>query len=86
MNGVRGYVVCGRGAYASNSIFLPCVGVVRGTRCYGAGSYGYYWSSVPDSNYYDSSWYLIFDSRSPVTDSGTRFYGRPVRPVQGFAK
>ena len=86
MNGVGGYVVCGRGAYASNSIFLPCVGVVRGTRCYGAGSYGYYWSSVSDSNYYDSSWHLIFYSSGHRVESGTRFYGRTIRPVQGFIK
>ena len=55
-NGVKGYVVHGRGAYASNSIFLPCAGYGHGTSLGFAGSLGYYWSSSPryspDRHYY----------------------------------
>ncbi len=51
-NGANGYVVRGRGAYSSASIFLPAAGLGGGgfgdgTSLYRAGSLGYYWSSVP---------------------------------------
>ena len=83
-NGVNGYIVRGRGNYASNSIFLPCAGYGDGTSLYNAGSRGLYWSSVPisGSNY---AWYLYFNSSDHGTDySSRRYYGRSVRPVQGF--
>ena len=85
-SGVNGYVVRGRGAYASNSIFLPAAGYGDGTSLYVSGSYGYYWSSVP---YLDSySAYLLFFGSG---DYYTYYYrsrrrGRSVRPVQGLAK
>ena len=86
MNGVYGYVVRGRGEYASNSIFLPCAGYgYGGTSLVDAGSYGYYWSSVPYSGYYNS-WYLNFDSSYHSTYYDYRSYGRSVRPLQGFTK
>lgn len=85
-NGVQGYVVKGKGAYATASIFLPCAGGGYGTSLYYSGSCGYYWSSVPYSGNY-SSWDLIFDSGYHGTGSYYyRYYGRSVRPVQGFAK
>ena len=40
MNGVRGYVVRGRGSYSSAWIFLPCAGYGLGTSLYNAGSGG----------------------------------------------
>ena len=47
--------------------------------------YGRYWSSVPssDSRY---AWNLYFYSGRHYTgyDYGGRYYGLPVRPVQGF--
>jgi hypothetical protein len=85
MNGVNGYVVRGRGEYASNSIFLPCAGDGYETLLSDAGSYGLYWSSVPHSGYYNSC-YLYFDSRSHDTGYYPRYYGRSVRPLQGFTK
>ena len=84
-NGVNGYVVRGRGAYASNSIFLPCAGRGYGTSLSNSGSGGFYWSSVPDSDDYDS-WYLYFGSSGRSTFYNYRYYGQSVRPVQGFAK
>ena len=86
-NGVNGYVVCGRGAYDSNSIFLPCAGYGFWTSLRNAGSDGGYWSSVPysDGSYY--SWYLYFRSgRHYMYSYGYRRYnGQSVRPVQGSA-
>ncbi|MBQ6008302.1 MAG: hypothetical protein IJL17_07175 [Kiritimatiellae bacterium] len=86
-NGVNGYVVRGRGDYASASIFLPCAGYGDGTSLSNSGSYGRCWSSVPlsDSN---GSWYLYFYSGDHGTYSNYyyRNYGLSVRPVQGFAQ
>ena len=84
-NGVNGYVVRGRGDYASASIFLPCAGYGHGTSLDDAGSYGNYWSSVPNSGSYNA-WLLNFNSGSHYTDYYDRSYGYPVRPVQGFTK
>ena len=87
MNGVNGYIVRGRGDYASRSIFLPCAGYDDGTSLGGAGSYGYYWSSVPSFVIYDSyAWGLYFYSGDHYTSYDRRYYGQPVRPVQGFTK
>ena len=85
-NGVRGYVVKGKGAYASASIFLPCAGSGFRTSFNDAGSFGRYWSSVP---YSDSGWYawrLVFLSGSHNTNDIQRGDGQPVRPVQGFTE
>jgi hypothetical protein len=87
MNGVNGYVVRGRGTYASNSIFLPFAGFGGGTSLYGAGSSGFYWSSVPYSDNRTVTWGLRFNSGYRSANSGYgRYSGQSVRPVQGFAK
>ncbi len=88
MNGVNGYVICGSGEFASNSIFLPCAGYGRGTSLNDAGSYGLYWSSLPGSdlsNYY-RAWSLYFGSSLHDTNCNYRDIGRSVRPVQGFTE
>ncbi len=85
-NGVNGYVVRGRGAYSSASIFLPAAGRGYGTSLGYAGSYGLYWSSVPYESYSDYAWYLGFNSGYHYTGSSDRYYGQSVRPVQGFAE
>lgn len=86
-NGVNGYVVSGRGDYASASIFLPCAGYGLGPSLGGAGSSGGYWSSVPGSDYGNLAWGLGFNSGSHDTNGNYyRFSGCPVRPVQGFTK
>ena len=87
-NGVNGWVVRGRGSYASNSIFLPAVGYGNGTSLDESGSRGRYWSSVQNSyaNYYYYSWWFDFHpSYHGTSNSGSRFHGMSVRPVQGFA-
>ena len=85
-NGVNGYVVRGRGDYASRSIFLPCAGYGYGTSLYNAGSLGLYWSSVPNS-FNDNAWYLHFDSSYHSSDYYcSRNSGQSVRPLQGSTK
>jgi hypothetical protein len=88
LSGVKGYIVRGRGDYASNSIFLPCAGLGAGTSLIEAGSDGYYWSSVPYSDYYNcyDSWSLRFYSGYHYADNYDRCGGRSVRPLQGFTK
>ena len=88
LNGVKGWIVTGRDAYKSDSIFLPCAGYGYGTSLSNAGSTGDYWSSVPDSDYdrYDA-WSLYFNSSYHGT--GSYYYrsdGQSVRPVQGFTE
>ena len=85
MNGVNGWVVRGRGVYASNSIFLPAAGFGRGTSLSVAGSSGEYWSSVPGSDYDYFSGGLNFYSGGHSTDGNIRSNGFSVRPVQGFS-
>ena len=85
MNGVYGYIVRGRGSYASNSIFLPCAGHGDGTSLLSAGSYGTYCSSVPYSGS-SGAWFLSFGSDGHGTYDTYRYYGQSVRPVQGFTK
>lgn len=88
-NGVIGYVVRGRGDFAVSSIFLPAAGHGNWTSIDSAGPVGYYWSSVPyerDSKY---AWHLYSSpnssSHSTYYNYDNRYYGFPVRPVQGFA-
>ena len=81
MNGVKGFIVRGRGVYASNSIFLSAAGHGESTSLYGSGSYCYYWSSVPksnNSNYH--AWSLDFNESTRFMSSG-RTRGQPIRPV-----
>ena len=87
MNGVNGYVVCGRGNYASVSIFLPSAGFGHEVSLGHAGSTGAYWASVPHSDYNNSeAWDLGFNLGRHGTSYYFRNYGQSIRPVQGFAK
>lgn len=85
-NGVNGYVVRGKGSYSSAEIFLPCAGYGPGTSLIGAGSNGLYWSSVPSSAPYLSSWSLYFYSGGDGLGHNNRNGGQSVRPLQGFTK
>jgi len=82
-NGVKGYIVRGRGSYAAKSIFLPASGYGYGTSLYSSGSYGRCWSSVPDSDYYDSTYLYFYSSGTHSASNYYRYFGFPVRPVQG---
>ena len=83
-NGVQGYIVKGKGAYASASIFLPSAGYGDGPSLSYVGSYGRYWSSVPLSGNYFNAWGLYFSSSTHGTGYSSRGHGHSVRPVQGF--
>ena len=85
-NGSEGYLVRGRGAYSSASIFLPAAGDGNGASLIFAGSGGYYWSSVPFAGLSCFAWDLHFGSGKPYPDYLNRRLGRSVRPVQGVAK
>ena len=84
-NGVNGWIVHGRGDYSANSIFLPWVGSSSGTSLYDFGSFGYYWSSIPDSGDYGAC-ASYFTSGYYVTFREDRDYGLPIRPVQSPAE
>lgn len=84
VNGINGYNVRGKGEYALSSIFLPCAGDGNGSSLNIAGTFGHYWSSVPNSNGY--SYYLYINSNYHGTGSGDRYFGQPIRPVQGVTK
>ena len=86
LNGVKGYIVQGKGVYSSKSIFLPCAGRGNKASLDYAGSYGYYWSSLPDSDYDYNAWSLYFYSNNHSTGNSTRSYGQSVRPLQSSAK
>ena len=88
MMGVIGYVVRGRGEYASASIFIPCVSHGEGTFLCNDGTDGEYWSSVPSRSFYRSFYLegvsvlkINSVSDSHFTSDASRGYGRPIRPV-----
>lgn len=87
-NGVNGYVVRGRGDYASNSIFLPAAGYGLEASLCDSGLEGYIWSSVPDSDSYDDCYACGLEFYSSHYHDVQYYFGRgtglPVRPVQGF--
>ena len=86
-NGVSGRLVKGRGAYVSKSIFLPAAGYGYDSRLDYLGSAGPYWSSTPNSDFSIYAWSLYFDSGDSSRHKYcTRYDGRSVRPVRGFAK
>jgi formylglycine-generating enzyme required for sulfatase activity len=83
-NGVAGYLVRGRGDFAEASIFLPATGYASGYSLYQAGSFGFFWSSVPcvnGGNYY-TGWNLEFHSTGHYVWNSARYEGHPVRPVR----
>lgn len=82
MNGVKGFVVRGRGDYASNSIFLPATGEGDQTSLNNAGSLGYYWLSEQSSYYPHYPLCLIIGSGVYRTGQSNRYRGFSVRPVQ----
>jgi len=88
-NGVHGYLVSGKGDYASKNIFLPAAGIGddssnRGNDSSGLCWSGLYWSSTPRIDYNIHSWYLYFNDLSTFRFvDGRRYCGMSVRPVRG---
>ena len=77
-NGVNGYKVTGTNG---NHIFLPAAGYRSGSSLYGAGEYGYYWSSTPYGSYTIYAYFLSFNSGNPDVSWDSRDDGQSVRPV-----
>lgn len=86
-NGVNGYVVCGRGAFISNSIFLPCAGFGYKTEFVASdSSYGRYWSSSLETysrdEYVSGQALDFYSTRHSVYGAYSLTSGNSVRPVQ----
>ena len=81
-HGVNGYVVRGRGDFTGASIFLPAAGRGEKSSFSYAGSWGFYWSSVPYADWYYDAWHLTFASGRHEVTYYTRYYGQVVRPIQ----
>ena len=80
VNSVNGRKFTGKGAYASNSVFLPAAGYCYYGNVGGQGYVGIYWSSTPYGSYY--AYYLYFDSGYQFVDNFYyRYYGFSVRAV-----
>ena len=83
MNGVGGYVIQGRGDYASNRVFLPAAGRGEKASLSLFGSDGNYWSSSACWYGAGEIYFYSYDfSSRHYTQEGWRFYGQPIRPVQ----
>ena len=85
-NGVKGYLVRGKGVYASASIFLPAAVRIRGTSFFGSEYGGDYWASHSDHNRGLYSASLNFWSKEHGRFRSYQYEGFSVRPVQGVAK
>ena len=64
-----------------NYIFLPAAGYRRNT-LYNAGSAGYYWSSLLDTDYPYLAYIMVFNSGKVGVNSGYRIAGFSIRPVR----
>ena len=88
LNGVDGYVVKGKGDYASASIYLPKAGSVLKTEIADVGSIGYIWSATPHSSGGLASKALYFGGmfNYQTISYYPRHYGRSIRPVMSPAQ
>ena len=69
VNGKRGRKFTGKGAYASNSVFLPAAGhYSKNAPITDRDHYGYYWSSTSEDRF--SAYYLGFDSGGQSVKEG----------------
>ena len=79
--GVNGILCTGKGAYSSNSVFLPAAGCCDWGDVSSKGESVYYWSSTPDDYNVNVAQCLYLDSSHQfIKDSGRRL-GYSVRAV-----
>ncbi len=79
-NGINGYKVTSKSN--GNYIFLPAAGYRDLGSLYGAGDYGYYWSSSAyGPNYSTTALYMYFYSTWKERKNDYKAAGRSVRPV-----
>ncbi|MDO4824074.1 MAG: FISUMP domain-containing protein [Bacteroidales bacterium] len=76
---VTGLLCTGKGAYSSNSVFLPAAGYYRGGGVDFQGYDGVYWSSTPQES--DRAYDLYFDSGQKCAGNSYRTDGFSVRAV-----
>ena len=76
---VTGLLCTGRGAYSSNSVFLPAAGYNFGGDVSGQGDCGVYWSSTPKDS--DIAYDLYFDSGKKCAGNYYHNSGYSVRAV-----
>ena len=79
VNGVDGRKFTGKGAYASNSVFLPAAGECYRGNVSAHGYYVYYWSSTPSGSFLASCLYFL--SWCQDMNGGNRNYSYSVRAV-----
>ena len=84
INGQTGYKLTSK--INGNSIFLPAAGYRNGTSLNSVGSYGYYYSSVPEGATSSRAWGLQFHSSThnvsySSPSSMYRYNGYSIRPV-----
>lgn len=94
-NGVSGMLFSGKGAYVSNSIFLPAAGEVEAVVHKNLGKTGSYWTSTTYAGSYVSNSYVpnsnnscgfVFSSGGKNRCDYSRYDGASIRPVRDFAK
>ena len=76
---VTGLLCTGKGAYASNSVFLPAAGVCYDGSAVSQDYYGSYWSSTPGDS--DFAYDLFFGSSGHLVNGDSRSDGYSVRAV-----
>ena len=85
-NGVKGFLVRGRGDYASASIFLPAGGW-GDRKTWGDKKWGHVWSSSPSEEQSTRSWRLNFQSSQIYMQVHyDRHIGSALRPVRDAAE
>lgn len=67
---------------ASGVVFLPAAGLHNGSTVYYAGTFGYYWSSTPNTSIASFAYNLGFNSTNVFPSNyNYRYYGYSVRLV-----
>lgn len=79
LNGVNGILFTSR--VNGNTLFVPAAGIYNGTSITDSGSSGDIWSSTFRSNTNARTLYFNNSGVNPQ-NSGSRYYGLPVRPVK----
>ena len=82
--GKNGLLCTGKGAYSSNSVFLPAAGMYLNGVVRDPGDEGHYWSSTPSES--DSGYILDFSSYKPFVMDDLRYRGYSVRAVLNETK
>ena len=80
-SGKQGRIFTGKGAYSSNSVFLPAAGYCNGGNVYSQGGNGRFWSSTPSGSNNAYVLYVGSGSQSVTDYMRIRSHGYSVRAV-----